>query len=60
MSRNPGYLVKTKNGKKAIAYHKDGMINGKQQVTVLDDEMKPTGEKLLINPETATVIGMVD
>ena len=60
MSKNSGYYVKTKSGKKGRTYHNKEMIKGKVQVFIVDDKFQETGEKLLCSNSKLTLIGYVD
>lgn len=59
-TKNPGYLVTTKDGKKGRTYHSDSLVNGKVQVHVIDEKFNSTGEKLLCDPATLTTNGFID
>jgi len=57
MSKDAGYLVKTKTGKEGRTYHREGLINGKM-VVHLEIDGKPV--KMLSNPDKVEVIGYID
>jgi len=57
MSRDAGYLVKTKTGKEGRTYHRDGRVNGKVVVYV---EIEGKELKMLCDPKTITVTGYID
>ena len=57
MSKDSGYLVKTKTGKEGRTYHREGLVNGKM-VVHLDVDGKTM--KMLCNPKTVEVTGFVD
>lgn len=60
MSKNSGYLVTTKTGKKGRTYHNEKPLNGKIKVHVINDEWELTGEKLLCSPEGLIRNGFID
>ena len=55
MSKNSGYLVETKTGKKGRTFHREGHVN-KKMVVHLEDEDK----LLLCDPKTIKIIGYID
>jgi len=57
MSKDSGYIVKTKTGKEGRTYHREGLINKKMIVYVEQD-----GKiiKMLCDPQTIEIIGYVD
>ena len=57
MSKDSGYLVETKTGKKGRTYHRDNKVNGKI-VVYIDVDGKEV--KMLCDPETVKIIGYVD
>lgn len=57
MSKDSGYLVKTKTGKEGRTYHRESLVNGKM-VVHLDVDGKTM--KMLCNPKTVEVTGFVD
>jgi hypothetical protein len=57
MSKDSGYLVETKTGKKGRTYHKEGLVN-KKMVVHINEDGKDT--KMLCNPKTVKIIGYVD
>ena len=57
MSKDSGYLVKTKTGKEGRTYHRDNKVNGKVVVYVMVDGKEV---KMLCDPETIEIIGYVD
>lgn len=54
-----GYIVKLKSGKEGFTKHSDPEVNGKVPVYITEN-FKPTGEKLLCNPDSLTIIGFKD
>lgn len=57
MSKDSGYLVKTKSGKEGRTYHRDNLVDGKLIVYI---EVDGKEMKMLCNPETIKIIGYVD
>jgi hypothetical protein len=57
MSKNSGYLVKTKTGKVGRTYHKDKLINKK---TVVYIEENGETLKMLCDQTTIEIIGFID
>jgi len=57
MSKDSGYLVKTKSGKEGRTYHRDGLVN-KKMVVHLDVEGRDV--KMLCDPKTTEIIGYID
>jgi len=57
MSKDAGYLVETKSGKKGRTYHRDKLLNGKMVVYA---EVDGKEVKLLCDPQTIKIIGFVD
>ena len=57
MSKDSGYLVKTKSGKEGRTYHRDGLVN-KKIVVHLDVEGRDV--KMLCDPKTTEIIGYID
>jgi len=57
MSKDSGYLVKTKKGKEGRTYHIEGLIN-KKLIVHLDVDGKDV--KMLCDPKTVEIIGYVD
>jgi len=57
MSRDAGYLVKTKTGKEGRTYHREGLVNEKMVVHV---EVDGKELKMLCDPKTITTIGFID
>jgi hypothetical protein len=55
MSKDSGYLVETKTGKKGRTYHREGLIKGKMIVHI-EGEDKP----LLCVPEAVKITGFID
>lgn len=53
-------LIKTRENQKGRTFNKDGMINGKVPVYVMDDKFKLTGEKILCDPASLQSIGFAD
>jgi len=59
MSRDSGYLVKTKTGKEGRTFHREGLLNDKLIVHVkVEEEDKEV--KMLCDPQTVEIIGYVD
>ena len=57
MSKDSGYLVKTKTGKEGRTYHLEGLINKKMVVHV---EIDGKEVKILCDPKTIEIIGYTD
>jgi len=57
MSKDSGYLVKTKSGKEGRTYHRDSLVNKKMVVYV---EVNGKQVKMLCDPKTIEIIGYVD
>jgi len=57
MSKDSGYLVKTKAGKEGRTYHREGLVN-KKMVVHLEIDGKVV--KMLCDPKTIEIIGFVD
>lgn len=57
MSKDSGYLVKTKTGKEGRTYHREGLVN-KKMVVHVDVDGKDI--KMLCDPKTVELIGFVD
>jgi len=57
MSRDAGYIVKTKTGKEGRTYHREGLVNGKMVVHV---EIEGKEMKMLCDPKTITTTGFID
>ena len=57
MSKNSGYIVKTKNGLEGRTYHFEKMINKK---TVVHIEKDGKTVKMLCDPDSLTLIGFAD
>ena len=57
MSKDSGYLVKTKSGKEGRTYHRDGLINKKTVVYICVDDKEM---KMLCDPKTLKIIGYID
>jgi len=57
MSKDSGYLVKTKTGKEGRTYHIEGLVNKKMVVHVETDGKTV---KMLCDPKTIEIIGFVD
>jgi len=57
MSKDSGYLVKTKSGKEGRTYHRDNLVDGKLIVYI---EVDGKEMKMLCNPETVKIIGYVN
>jgi hypothetical protein len=58
MSKKSGYLVETKTGKKGRTYHKEGLVNKKTVVHIINDDGTET--KLLCDPKSLKIIGYID
>jgi hypothetical protein len=57
MSKDSGYLVETKTGKKGRTYHKENKINKK---TVVHIEVDGKDVKMLCDSDSLKIIGYVD
>lgn len=57
MSKDSGYLVRTKTGKTGKTYHRDGLVNKKMVVYVNVDGKEV---KMLCDPKTIEITGYVD
>lgn len=57
MSKNSGYLVKTKSGKEGRTYHREGQINKKLIVHLNIDDKEI---KMLCDPKTIKIIEYID
>jgi len=57
MSKDSGYLVKTKTGKEGRTYHREGLVNKKMVVHV---DVNGKEMKMLCDPKTVELIGFVD
>lgn len=57
MSKDAGYLVETKTGKKGRTYHKEKKINKK---TVVHIDVDGKDVKMLCDPESLKIIGYID
>jgi len=57
MSKDAGYLVETKTGKKGRTYHREKKINKK---TVVHIDVDGKDVKMLCDPESLKIIGFVD
>ena len=61
MKKNSGALVTIKKtGKKGRTYHKDGEVNGKIPVHLIDDNFEPTGKKVLVSVYNLEINGFID
>ncbi len=58
MSKNSGYLVKTKLGKTGRTYHKEGLVNKKTVVHIIKEDGSET--KMLCDPKSLKIMGFVD
>lgn len=65
--KNPGKLVQTRDGSLGRTYNKEGLVNGKVMVHLLDKEkFQPKKDssgnpiKLLCDPSTLTIKGFID
>lgn len=58
MSKDSGYLVKTKTDIEGRTYHREGLVNKKTVVHVIDKNGTET--KILCNPKTLKIIGYID
>ncbi len=59
-SREPGYLVVTKNGKKGRTYSSKELINGKVPVYLEIEKFKYSDKGILCDPESLKVTGFID
>jgi hypothetical protein len=57
MSKDAGYLVETKTGKKGRTYHREKLVNGKM---IVYSEVDGKEVKLLCDPQTIKITGFVD
>lgn len=57
MSKDAGYLVKTKTGREGRTYHREGLVN-KKMVVHIDIDGKTI--KMLCDPNTIEITGFVD
>jgi hypothetical protein len=57
MSKDSGYLVKTKTGKEGRTYHREGLVD-KKMVVHVDIDGKEV--KMLCDPKTIEIIGYID
>jgi hypothetical protein len=57
MSKDSGYLVKTKGGKEGRTYHREGLVNKKMIVHV---DINGKDVKMLCDPKTIKIIGFID
>ena len=57
MSKNSGYIVKTKSGKEGRTYHSEGLLNKKMIVHVDVDGKKV---KMLCDPKSIKIIEFID
>jgi hypothetical protein len=57
MSKDSGYLVKTKSGKEGRTYHRENKVNKKQIVHL---EINGKDIKMLCDPDSLTIIGYTD
>lgn len=66
MSKNSGYLVETKSGKRGRTYHRENLVNQKMVVYLIDDNddniiNEDNKElKMLCDPKTIKIIGYID
>lgn len=58
MSKDAGYLVKTKTGKEGRTYHREGLMNKKTVVHIIDENGNEV--KMLCDPKSLKIIGYVD
>lgn len=58
MSKESGFLVKTKSGKKGRTYHREGLVNKKMVVHIENEDGKEI--KMLCDPKTVKIIGYID
>lgn len=57
MSKDSGYLVETKTGKKGRTYHREGLVNKKMVVHI---EINGKDTKMLCDPKSVKITGFVD
>ena len=57
MSKNSGYIVKTKSGKEGRTYHAEGLVN-KKMIVHVDVDGKEV--KMLCDPKSIEIIGYID
>jgi hypothetical protein len=58
MSIDAGYLVETKTGKQGRTYHREGRVNKKTVVHIIDENGKEI--KMLCDPQKLKIIGYID
>lgn len=58
MSKDSGYQVETKTGKKGRTYHREGLVNKKTVVHIEKDD--GSTYKLLCDPNTLKITGFID
>ena len=57
MSKDSGYLVKTKTGIEGRTFHREGLVN-KKMVVHIEKDGKTV--KMLCDPKSVEIIGYVD
>lgn len=60
MSKDSGFLVTTKNGKKGRTYHSKGNINGKTPVYLEEKPFIYSDKAILCETTTLKIIGFID
>jgi len=60
MSKNSGFLVETKTGKKGRTYHKEKLINKKTVVHLVDENNEETNVKMLCDSKSLKITGYID
>ena len=58
MSKDSGYLVKTKTGKEGRTYHRESLVGKKMIVHIVGEA--GIDVKMLCDPSTVEIIGYVD
>lgn len=59
MTRESGYLVQMKDGRKGRTYSNKGMIGSKIPVYPVNDKFEPEEKGVLCNLQELTVIGFI-
>jgi len=58
--KRAGFIVLTKTGLKGIIYNDEAREGGKNKTYIVDDNLKPTGLKMLCDPMTQQIIGFIN
>jgi len=59
MGRRRGHSVETASGKRGFIWNDEKLINGKHRVYI-EEDLKPTGEKILVKPDDLKVTGYIN